>query len=209
MRIAVFGATGRTGLHLVEQALAAGHQVTVLVRDPSKVTIQNASLHVLRGNVQNAAQVEQAISGAEAVISVLGPTQNKPTFEISAGTDNILAAMNKSGVRRLIISVGAGVGDPQDAPGPFNLFINFLLRIFSRHVYEDMQQVAAKVRASGLDWTIVRVPMLTDGPRIGTIRVGYVGKGTGPRIRRADMADFMLRQLTTNTHVRKAPAISN
>lgn len=72
-----------------------------------------------------------------------------------------------------------------------------------------MVQVAAKVRASNLDWTIVRVPMLTDDPPTGKVRVGYVGKGTGSRISRADMADFMLRQLADTTYWHKAPAISN
>lgn len=209
MRLTIFGATGRTGIHLLEQALAAGHEVKVLVRDPSKVKSQNTHLKVLAGNVQNAAQVEQAIADSECVVSVLGKTENKPTDEISTGTDNILAAMKKQGVRRLVISAGAGVGDPNDSPAPFNLFMNFLLKIFARYIYEDMAQTVAKVRASNLDWTIVRVPMLTDAPRTGKIQIGYVGKGMGARISRADMADFILRQVNDNTYLRKAPAISN
>ncbi len=209
MRLTIFGATGRTGGHLLEQALAAGQEVTVLVRDPFKVKLQNALLKVLVGNVQNAVQVEQAVAGSECVLSVLGPTENKPTYAISNGTDNILIAMKKQGARRLIISTGAGVEDPNDSPALFNLFINFLLKILSRYVYEDMVQTVAKVRASDLDWTVVRVPMLTDDPRTGKIQVGYVGKGMGARISRADMADFILRQVNDNTYLRKAPAISN
>jgi len=209
MRLTIFGATGRTGIHLLEQALAAGHEVKVLVRDPSKVKSQSALLKVLEGNVQNAAQVEQAVADSECVISVLGPTENKPTYEISAGTDNILAAMKKQSVRRLIVSAGAGVGDPNDSPAPFNLFINFLLKILSRYVYEDMVQTVAKVRASDLDWTIVRVPMLTNDPQTGKIQIGYVGKGMSARISRADMADFILKQVNDNTYLHKAPTISN
>ena len=209
MRLAIFGATGRTGRHLFEQALAAGHEVKILVRDLSKVKVQSALLKVLVGNVQNAVQVEQAVAGSECVISVLGPTENKPTHAISAGTDNILTAMKKQGVHRLIVSTGVGVGDPDDAPAPFNLFMNFLLKIVSRYVYEDMLQTAAKVRASDLDWTIVRVPMITDGPQTGKIQAGYVGKGMGARISRADMADFILKQVNDNTYLHKAPAISN
>lgn len=209
MQITVFGATGRTGQHVVEQALSAGHDITILVRDPSKVKWQDLRLKVLAGNVQNAEQVEQAVAGAEAVISVLGPTTNKPVYEISAGVAHILRAMQRQGVRRLVISAGAGVGDPNDAPGPFNHLLNLLLRLFARYAYEDMAQAVAKVRASDLDWTVVRAPMLTDGPRTGKIRVAYVGKGMGSRISRADMADFILRQATDNTYLRQAPAISN
>ena len=209
MKITIFGATGRAGVHLVEQALAAGHEVTILARDPARVKTQHAHLVVLSGNVQDAAQVAQAVRGAEAVISVLGPTQNKPTYEVSAGMDNILAAMRQQGVRRLIVSAGAGVGDPNDALGLPNHLINFLLKTFARYVYEDMRRVVEKVRASDTDWTIVRVPMLTDDPHTGKIRVGYVGKGMGMRIGEADMADFMLRQLNDATYLHKAPAISN
>ena len=209
MRLTIFGATGRTGQQLVEQALSAGHAVTILVRDPAKVRTVEAGLKILTGNIFNAAQVEQAIAGAEAVISVLGPTRNKPTFEVAAGTGVILSAMKKLGVRRLIISTGAGVADPNDAPGLVDHIIKFLLMKLSRYVYEDMQQVVTKVRASDLDWTIVRVPMLTDEPRSGKVRVGYVGKGVGMRIGRADLADFMLRQLSDHSRVHTAPAISN
>lgn len=209
MRLAIFGATGRTGQHLLKQALAAGHQVTILVRDPSKVAVQDANLRVLAGNVQDAAAVEQAVSGAEAVISVLGPVHNKPTYEISAGTANIIAAMKNQNVRRLVVSAGAGVEDPNDAPRLFHRFISLLVKLFSRYVYEDMKGVVAQVRAADLDWTIVRVPQLTDEPPTGRIRVGYVGKGVGSRISRADVADFMLRQIADKTYLHKAPAISN
>lgn len=209
MRLTLFGATGRTGRHLLEQALAAGHDVTILARDPSKVAAESPRLTVLEGGLRDTAQIEQAVAGADAVLSVLGPRENKPTFEITQGTETIMAAMKKHGVRRLIVSAGAGVGDPNDSPGLFNHLINFLLKAVSRYVYEDMVKVVAAVRASDLDWTIVRVPMLTDDPPTGLVKVGYVGKGMGPRISRADMADFMLRQLTDDTYIRQAPAISN
>ncbi len=209
MRLTIFGATGRTGQQLIEQALLAGHTITILVRDPAKVRIDHPGIKVLIGDINNAEQVEQAITGAEAVISVLGPTRNKPTFEVAAGTEVILSAMKRLGVRRLILSTGAGIADPQDAPGLVDHLIKFLLKNISRYIYEDMEQVVSKVRATDLDWTIVRVPMLSDSPHSGRIRVGYVGKGVGMRIGRADLADFMLWQLSDNSQVHAAPAISN
>jgi len=209
VRIAAFGATGRTGKHVVEQALAAGHEVVAFVRTPAKLGIEHARLTVVQGDVQDKAQVSQAIAGVDAVISALGPTENKPTYQVTAGTENIITAMHAHGVRRLVISAGAGVGDPNDAPKIMNHVVNLLLKLVARHVYEDMKQVVEKVRASNLDWVIVRVPMLTDDPPTGVVQVGYVGKGMGMRISRADMAEFMLRQVSDDAYLHKTPAISN
>jgi len=209
MKIAIFGGTGRTGQHLVQEALSKGHQVVALARTPSKLSVKNPSLSVIQGDVTNAQAVEHTITGVEAVISVLGPTNNEPTFEVSQGMTNILAAMKKQGVRRLIISAGAGVGDPNDAPKLFNHVMNFLLKVMAKNVLADMSKVVELVRTSDLEWTVVRLPMLTDDPKTGNVKVGYVGKGMGSRIARTDIADFMLAQLSDKTYVRKSPAISN
>ena len=209
MKLTIFGATGRTGRLLVEQALAAGHDVTAFVRDASAVKWDDPNLRVLEGELEDTARIAEAVAGAEAVISVLGPSQNKPDYAISRGTGRIIAAMKEHGVRRLIVSAGAGVSDPNDSPGPFHHVMNFLVRRVSRYVYEDMVRVADVVRASGLDWTIVRVPMLIDSPRDGRIRAGYVGKDMGPSIGRAGMADFILRQAADETYLHKAPVISD
>jgi nucleoside-diphosphate-sugar epimerase len=209
MKLAVFGATGKTGRHVVEQAVAAGHHVIAFTRTPSKLQNTHARLTTVQGDVQNAAEVEQAIIGADAVISVLGPTHNRPTFEVSKGTTNILRAMEQHGVRRLVVSAGAGVGDPQDAPKLLNKAINVLLKLISGNVYADMQRTVELVRASDRDWVITRVPMLTDQPRTSQVKVGYVGKGMGVRLARADMAGWMLEQARDDTYLRKAPAISN
>jgi len=209
MKIAIFGGSGRTGQHLVKQALEKGHQVVVLARNPGKLTIKNPGLTTIQGDVKDANAVRQTIVGVDAVISVLGPTNNEPTFEVSQGMTNILSVMKKKGVRRLVISAGAGVGDPNDAPKLFNHVMNFLLKVMAKNVLADMSKVVDMVRTSDLDWTVVRLPMLTDDPKTGSVKVGYVGKGMGSRIARGDIADFMLAQLSDKTYVRKSPAISN
>lgn len=209
MRIAVFGATGKTGASLVEQALAAGHEVVAFARTPSKLTASSERLTVVQGDIGNSDKVAQAIQGADAVISVLGPTSNAPDFQVSRGMANILAGMQAHGVRRLIVSTGAGVRDPNDSPKLFDRVIAALLQVVSKNVYADMQRVVDRVRASDRDWTIVRVPMLTDGAKKGTVRVGYVGKGVGARLTRADLADFMLAQMQIQTYLHQAPAVSN
>lgn len=209
MKLAIFGVTGKTGEHLLEQALAAGNQVTALVRNPTKLTLQVSRLTVVQGEVENAAQVEATIMGAEAVISVLGPTASAPAFSISRGTQNIVAAMTKQGIRRLVVSAGAGVSDPNDTPKLSNHLIHIALALMARKVYEDMKRVVAIVRDSELDWTVVRVPMLTDDAKLGRVQAGYVGNGAGLRITRADMADFMLKLAADRRYLRQAPAISN
>lgn len=209
MKLTIFGATGRTGQHLVEQALARGYEVTAFARSPGKLAAYRDQIEIVEGDVQDADAVQQAVAGAEAVISVLGPTENTPDYQVTRGTRHILAAMEQHGVERLIVSAGAGVVVPQDEPTLFNKVINVLLKLFSRHVYEDMKRVVATVRDSDVAWTIVRVPMLTDDTPQGEVKVGYVGKGMGPRITRADVATFMLEQVESDAYLHRAPAISN
>jgi putative NADH-flavin reductase len=196
MRIAIFGATGRTGKPVVEQALQAGHEVTALVRDPSKMTTQHGRLRIVQGDVLDLEVVEVVVKGQDAVLLVLNHTQTSPKDVLTRGTENVLAAMKKHGVRRIINLTGAGVADPQDRPRLWNKVISFLLKRMAGDLLTDAERQAELIHKSGLDWTIVRGPMLTEGPYTGQIKAGYVGQGTGPRIARADVAGFMLQQLT-------------
>ena len=207
--VTIFGGTGKTGRHLVEGALAAGHHVTVLARTPAKLEIEHERLRIVKGDVQDPATVSEAVAGADAVLSVLGPTQNKPDYQVSRGTTHILEAMRAHAVSRIVISAGAGVGGEGDQPKLFNHLISFALKLAARHVLEDMTRTVDAVRESDRDWTVVRVPMLTDDAPKGSVRVGRVGVNTGPRIARADMAHFMLEQLDDATHIRSSPVISN
>ncbi|CAN5624649.1 NAD(P)H-binding protein [soil metagenome] len=207
--VTIFGGTGKTGRHLVRQALDAGDHVTILVRNPAKVDLEHERLRVIAGDIGDPAAVASAIEGTDAVLSVLGPTQNTPDYQISRGTKHILDAMTIHGVERLVVSAGAGVGGEGDQPKLFNHLISFALRLAARHVLEDMTRTVHAVRGSDLDWTVVRVPMLTDDPPKGQVRVGLVGVNTGPRIGRADMARFMQDQVRDPAHVRQSPVISN
>lgn len=171
--------------------------------------MQHDALKVVRGDVKDPASVAEVVNGVDAVISVLGPTSNAASFEVSLGTENILKAMHQFGVKRIIISAGAGVGDPDDKPGFVNQLINMLLKVSAKNVYEDMLKTVTIVRSSDRDWTVVRVPMLTDGPKTGQVKVGLVGKGMGSRISRADLANYMLSQTRSIEQVRKAPVISH
>ncbi len=209
-RITVFGATGGTGKQVVEQALAEGYEVVAYARDPSRLNISHVHLTVVRGELSDQALIEDAIQGTDAVLSALGPhgrSKNKP---ISQGMQNIIAAMKKQGVRRLIITSTLSAKDPRDRPDLPTRAMVSLVKIMVHGAYEDIVSVAEMVRASDLDWTIVRLALLNNKPKTANVKIGYVGRGeVGRGISRADIADFMLRQVSDTRYLRRAPAISN
>jgi putative NADH-flavin reductase len=212
MKLAVFGATGATGKHLVELALAAGNDVVAFARNASRVGQSHERLTIIQGELTDAPAIERAVNGADAVISLLGPRprediKSKP---LATGMKNIIAAMRKSNTRRLIISSTPSAADPSDLPDfKFKVLIT-IVKSLMRPAYEEIVNVARIVRDSNPDWTIVRVSMLNSNPRSGIIRAGYLGrKQVGTKISRADLAAFMLEQVRDTTYLRKAPAISN
>lgn len=209
MNITLFGATGRTGTYVMNQALEAGHAVTVLVRSPEKLSFSHPNLTVLQGDARNAGAVSRAIAGAEAVISTLGPVRGGPTDVMTRAAENIVAAMNQHGVKRLIFTTGAGVPAPQDQPTFMSRFMGFLVRTLSREVFEDSLRGAETIRKSGLDWTIVRGPMLKDASFDGEYQLGYVGDGMNRTLARGNFADCILNQLEDETYLHKIPAVSD
>ena len=206
--VAIFGASGRTGRQLVRQAIDRGHRVKAFARTPARIDVEHDRLEIVQGDVQDPAAVERAVAGADAVISALGPTENTPDRQVTKGTRHIVEAMHRHGVHRLVITGGAGVGDPNDRPTVVNRLIGVLLRLVARNVYEDMRGAVEVVRSSNLDWTVVRLPRLTDDPATGTVRSGYLGGDVGMRIGRADAASFILDQLDADRDLRAAPVIS-
>ena len=209
MKIAVFGATGKVGRHLVDQALERGDEVTVFVRDPSKLTSHpHERLEVVQGDVLAPEDVERAVAGTSAVLNALGHTKTSPKHVLTEGTKHIVSAMNGHGARRLVTLTGAGVRDPRDEPKPVDRVIGLLLKLLQRDLLEDSIGQARVIRESDLEWVIVRAPVLSEGEKKGEYRVGYVGKESGTRLSRADAADFMLKQTTDDTYRHQAPMVS-
>lgn len=208
MKIVVFGASGGTGKQVVRQALDAGHHVTAFVRTPSKLVIEHSNLSIFQGDVTDAEKVEQAIAGQEAVISTLGPTRPAVPGMMETAARNIIAAMHKHGLKRLISTTGAGVRDPQDRPKLFDKFMKALLTLMAGDVLRDSEANVNNIRSSDLDWTIVRFPRLMDGQHTGEYRVGYIGKNSGSQISRADGADFIIGELENGEYLNKAPIVS-
>lgn len=206
MKVLVFGATGSVGRHVVEQGLARGHDVTAFVRDPSGLDVAHEGLTVFRGDVLDAASVQRAVRGQEAVLCSIGAGRRGRVR--SEGTRNIVRAMEGAGVRRLVCQTTLGAGESSGNLDFFwkHIMFGFLLR----GAFADHEQQEAHVRESSLDWTIVRPAAFTDGGRTGAYRHGFppTKKGLGLKISRADVARFMLDQLTDGTYLRQTPGLS-
>lgn len=206
MRVVVFGATGSVGRHVVEQGLARGHDVTAFVRDPAGLDLAHEGLTVFRGDVLDAASVERAVRGQGAVLCSIGAGRKGRVR--SEGTRNIVRAMEGVGVRRLVCQTTLGAGE---SSGNLNFFWkHFMFGLLLRDAFADHEQQEAHVRRSALDWTMVRPAAFTDGGRTGEYRHGFPSskKGLKLKISRADVAEFMLDQLTDDTYLRQTPGLS-
>ncbi|MGD0878111.1 MAG: NAD(P)H-binding protein [Anaerolineales bacterium] len=212
MKLTIFGASGATGRQLMQQALAAGNQVVAYVRSPARIPSSQTGLTVIQGELTDPIALGCAIHGADVVISLLGPRPGEDLHNqpLAHGMQAILSAMYANGVRRLIISSTPSVTDPNDLPDlQFKLLVA-IIKTTIRPAYEEIVAVVREVRTSDLDWTIVRVSMLSNLAGTGSIRAGYLGmRQVGTKRTRADLARFMLAQVQDVTWLRKAPAISN
>jgi len=208
MKLLIFGPTGGTGRELVKQALAEGHEVTAYARNPARLgDVTHPSLRVVRGDVLDSAAVEKAVPGHDAVLCAIGTGARRSTLR-EQGTRNVVRAMENAGVRRLICQSSLGVGDSHANLGPLTKYV--VVPVFLRHAFADHERQETVVKKSSLDWTIVRPPHLKDGPKTGTYRQGFpsTDKNIQGSISRADVADFMLKQLTSDAYLRRTPGVS-
>jgi putative NADH-flavin reductase len=206
MKLTIFGATSPTGKLLVEKALQAGHEVTAFVRDESKLSFTDQRLQVFYGDALNQTQVQEAVRGSDAVLSTLGP-KGKPAVMAAQSTLNIVNAMRAHGVRRVVVTSVAGVPVPQDNRG-FNL-ASALIKLALKDVFVDRENQLSVLEASNLDWVAVRIPRLTNEPAKGSVKAFFGNPSPRMKVTRADLADFMLRQLTEERWLRQAPILSN
>ncbi len=207
MKLTIFAATGGVGRQLLDQAIAAGHDVTAVVRSPHKLP---ADVHAIAADLATAGpdELAPALLGADAVLSGLGPRSNADAGVTARGTRAIAAGMRAAGVRRIVVVSAAPVGSiptpgrpapPRHDPGDGFLMrhaLSPMARIALRKVFADLAEMEDVLRQSGLDWTVVRPPRLTGRPLTGVYRTAY-GQNLrrGLTISRADTAHFMLRTL--------------
>lgn len=206
MKIAVFGATGGTGRHLVALAIKAGHEVTAVTRNPVALEAQKG-LTVVTGSADDPGSLESAIAGQDAVLCALGGRPWRRHERVcSTAVGNIIPLMEKYGARRIVAISTFGAGDTRLQAGWFAR--NLLLGGILRSEVADKEAMEAQLANSNLDWTVVRVGMLADGLAHGTWRAADDGsiRGMG-KIARADVAAFMLAQLDSDQWLRRKPVL--
>ena len=221
MKLTIFAATGGIGRQILDQAAAAGHDVTVVVRNPAAVSRQVRTITADLATAEPAA-LASAIGGADAVLSALGPRSKDDYGIASAGTRAIVGAMREVGVRRVVAVSAAPVGTvpsprrpspPKHDPGD-GFFMRHLLtplvRTALRGLYEDLALMEDVLAGSGLDWTVVRPPRLTNGPVTGAYRTASERNlRRGLTVSRADVAHLMLAVLTRPETIREVIGIAN
>lgn len=209
-RVLIIGASKGIGLETTRMALAAGHTVRALSRSASEMTLSNPKLEKVRGDALESQDVEAALQGIDVVIQTLGVGFGdlfKPVHLFSKATRILVAAMAAQGVKRLISVTGFGAGESRASIGllqriPFEA-------VFGR-AYADKSMQERLIKESGLDWTIARPGVLTGGPRTGRAKV--LEKAADWRngiVARADVADFLVRQIEDRTYIREAPVLVN
>ena len=205
MRIAVFGGTGGTGRQIIEQALDAGHQISALVRDPNRLSEASKQANIIVGDVLNAQKVCETISGADAVAVSLGGRIDSPENTVSQGTKNVITCMHELGIKRLIVVTSLGVGNSKNqVPMAFKL----VMKTVMRKIMADKERQEQFVQNSGLDWVIVRPGELSDDPPSGAYIFGTDTSIIAGKVSRADLAEFVLRNLNDHQFLRQAVAIT-
>jgi putative NADH-flavin reductase len=208
MKITVFGATGGIGVHVVRQALAAGQQVTAVVRDPARLDVPaHERLDVVVADVMDPASITEAVEGRDAVISSLGARDLKPSTVARDSARSIMAAMTRTGTRRLLVVSNSGMFREGDGFFVRTLVKPVVGRVL-RQPWADMAAMEELVIGSELDWTIVRPPRLTDGELTGSVRSKIGANPRGFTVARADVADFLLRAVDDDTYRRWPVAIA-
>jgi len=204
MKVLVFGATGRTGKHIIKQALKHKYAVTAFARNPKAITLHHELLNVVTGDVFDALSVESAIKGQHAVICALGTNSRYQTKMLSQGTANIISAMKKHHVKRFVCltSLGALGND-----GGFMLR-KVMIPLFYKHVFRDKKRQLDEILNCDLDWIVVRAVKMTDGPRTKHYHAALV-RPINDRVSRANVADFLLKQVTHDRFLREMPIVSD
>jgi putative NADH-flavin reductase len=208
MNLLIIGASRGIGLQLLQQSLRAGHLVTALARHPQNLPKEVERLRVMAGDILDIHTVGEAVIGQEAVCLTIGMGVTvKPVTLFSQGTQNVLTAMAEHGVRRLVCITGIGAGDSKGHGG--FLYDRIFNPLLLKTIYQDKDRQEALIRASEKDWTIVRPGFLTNGPLTGKYRVITDLSGvTARRISRADVAHFMLTELSANHYLGQTPLLT-
>ncbi|GAB4148646.1 MAG: SDR family oxidoreductase [Patescibacteria group bacterium] len=207
--ILVVGAAGKSGLEVVKEALKRGYKVKALVRTPAKLGDYQNKVEVVQGDATIYDNVLEAVSGVDAVVSVIGATpRSRPGMQPLA-TENIIKSMQEKGIKRLITMTGAGVRTSGDQPKFMDKLVRATMKLVARKIINDAEDHAEVVKSSDLDWTVVRVPILTDDIGTGKYNFGKVGDPQmSLKICRADAALFIIEALDKPEFYKQMPMVS-
>lgn len=211
-RVVVFGASGGVGRHVVEQALARGHEVRAVVRSPGKLSPSDPKPTIVTAELSEREAIDAAVRGAESVISALGPSLDRRAtgMPLVQDTRNIVYAMVAAGVRRFVGMATPSLRDPRDRRSLLGTVVPVMGRLLLPRAYRELLAMSQIVIDSNLEWTIARFTRPIDGPAKGSVRAGFLGRDKlGSAIIRADIATFLLDQLGDTRFIAAAPAISN
>lgn len=206
MKLLVIGAAGKTGKAVVEQALAAGHQVTAFVQKADEYKVPN--VRVVEGDATDRSAVQAAVAGQDAVIDTIGgKTPYKETTLESSAAKAIIDSMQRSGVRRLVVTSMIGEGESKASA---TIWERLLISTMLRGADKDKSAMESTVKVSGLDWIILRPAILNDDPATGNVQVFSSETGEkAHKITRADLASFMIAQLSSDEHLHHAVTVAN
>jgi putative NADH-flavin reductase len=211
MKLAVFGANGPTGRLLSQLALDEGHDVVAFTRHPGTFPIEHRHLEVAAGDVHDAAAVELAVDGADAVVSALGvPFAKAPITAYSEGAANIIAGMHAAGIKRLLCVSSSAIGPHPEPLGGLifeKIMQPYVVNKLGKTLYDDMRRMEAIVSVTDLAWTIVRPSGLFEAPAVSSysVAIDHIGYRYTAR---ADLADCLLRQALSDTYVRSTIAVA-
>ncbi len=210
MRVLIIGASKGVGLETVRQTLAAGHEVRAFARSAQAIRLSHPKLEKVRGDALKRADVEAALAGVDVVIQTLGVGFGdlfRPVSLFSEATGTLVAAMSARGVKRLICLTGFGAGDSRASVTPLQ---RLPFRIVFGRAYDDKSEQERLIKGSGLDWTIVRPGVLTDGVRTGRYKIlADASQWRNGFVSRSDVADFLVRQIEDRSCLYKAPVLVN
>jgi len=182
--------------------------VRMLARNPDKVKEQHPNLTVVKGDVLNQEDVGQVIAGTDLVISLFGHVKGSPPRLQTRGTENIVAAMNEENISRIISLSGGGLPFEKDQPKFADKAIRFIMKLVAKKILDDAIEHAEVLRRSGLDWTIVRAPRLTDEAERGEYRVSWIDARSGTKLSRADLASYLLELIQNPAYKQEMPFVA-
>ncbi len=212
--LAVFGGTGKSGLLFVHKALEKGYAVKALVRHADRLNVNNERLTKIEGDILAPEDVDKTIAETDAVINLSGHVKDSPPDLQTKSIQYIMDSMKKRNIKRLVQLSGAGVRDEEkDKPKLIDKLVVFVMKNLAgkqtRNILEDGVRMVELIRNSGLEWTVVRAPRLTQEPAKASFHVGYVGQHKGITLTRENLADFILQVYENNSHIHDMPVVVN